>query len=79
MELDMSAMLSIFLGIALGVSLSAAAGFRVFVPFLIMSVAALRPPEPWRELVLDRHLSGLAGLRYRECRGDIGLLCPFAR
>jgi hypothetical protein len=41
MELDMSAMLSIFLGIALGVSLSAAAGFRVFVPFLIMSVAAL--------------------------------------
>lgn len=36
-----SAVLSIFLSIALGVSLSAAAGFRVFVPFLIMSVAAL--------------------------------------
>ena len=41
MELEISAMLSIFLSIALGVSLSAAAGFRVFVPFLIMSVAAL--------------------------------------
>ncbi len=36
-----SVVLSIFLSIALGVSLSAAAGFRVFVPFLIMSVAAL--------------------------------------
>lgn len=39
--METSVVLSIFLSIALGVSLSAAAGFRVFVPFLIMSVAAL--------------------------------------
>ena len=39
--METSAVLSIFLSIALGVSLSAAAGFRVFVPFLVMSVAAL--------------------------------------
>jgi hypothetical protein len=39
--METSAVLSIFLSIALGVSLSAAAGFRVFVPFLVMSVSAL--------------------------------------
>ncbi len=39
--METSVVLSIFLSIALGVSLSAAAGFRVFVPFLVMSVAAL--------------------------------------
>jgi hypothetical protein len=39
--METSVVFSIFLSIALGVSLSAAAGFRVFVPFLVMSVAAL--------------------------------------
>jgi hypothetical protein len=41
MEPEISTMLSILLSLSLGIGLSAAAGFRVFVPFLIMSTAAL--------------------------------------
>nr|MBI0584756.1 DUF4126 domain-containing protein [Methanomassiliicoccus sp.] len=41
MELEPALALSILLSIALGVGLSAAAGFRVFVPFLVMSAASL--------------------------------------
>jgi hypothetical protein len=41
MELEISTVLNILLSLALGIGLSAAAGFRVFVPFLIMSTAAL--------------------------------------
>jgi hypothetical protein len=38
---EVTVALSVMLSIALGVGLSAAAGFRVFVPFLVVSVAAL--------------------------------------
>ncbi|MCC6458467.1 MAG: DUF4126 domain-containing protein [Caldilineaceae bacterium] len=42
MPVDSSAgpILEMFLSIAIGIGLSAACGFRVFVPFLVMSVAA---------------------------------------
>ena len=41
MEQEMRVALDILLSLSLGIGLSAAAGFRIFVPFLVMSVAAL--------------------------------------
>lgn len=41
MEQDIVLVLDVLLSLALGIGLSAAAGFRVFVPFLVMSAAAL--------------------------------------
>lgn len=41
MEQELTVALNILLSLALGIGLSAAAGFRVFVPFLVMSAAAL--------------------------------------
>jgi hypothetical protein len=41
LELEISAILSIFLSLGLGRALSAAAEFRVFILFLIVSVASL--------------------------------------
>jgi hypothetical protein len=41
MEQEMRVALDILLSLSLGIGLSAAAGFRICVPFLVMSVAAL--------------------------------------
>ncbi len=51
MEQEMVVAFDILLSLALGIGLSAAAGFRIFVPFLVMSVAAfsgnLQLSEGW--------------------------------
>lgn len=41
MDLDLQLTMNLLMSIALGIGLSAAVGFRIFVPFTVMSVAAL--------------------------------------